>query len=306
MTYQHLPLGHLLGTPGERERDGRQQRLGNERDGHADGEHEPVLRPVAQQEGDAEEGHADADGDGRDHPHHVLQTCGERRRGLGGGRGEAGDAGQPGGASGGADLGDAGALHHERSGEQGVTRLGGLRPALTGEVRRVHQQPPRLHDHAVGRHPVARLDQHHVADDHLVGLHHHRSAITAHRHPRRQHAPQALRCAVRPGLLEEREEGVEDHHDGDRHSQRHHPGDQRQPRSTPQHEGEEVDQLAAEAEDRRAATGLGQPVRAVAAQTCGGLSRRQPGGGPGGRWNVLHTRSVAPPARAGSGPKVSR
>ena len=68
-----LPLGHLLRTPGQRQRHGRQQGLGHERDGHPDGEHEPVARAVAEQHRDPEEERPDGDRDAAIVPHHPVR-----------------------------------------------------------------------------------------------------------------------------------------------------------------------------------------------------------------------------------------
>jgi hypothetical protein len=49
VAHEHVPLGHLLGSPRERQRDRRQQRLRYESDGDADREHEPVRGRIAEE-----------------------------------------------------------------------------------------------------------------------------------------------------------------------------------------------------------------------------------------------------------------
>ena len=143
VAHEDAAARHPLGPPErQRERDGRQQALGNERDRHADREDEGVADRVADEHRDEQEQRAGADGDDRGQADHAAQA---RVSGVSGfAPGQPGDAGEPGLPAGRGDARARVALDDEGAREERLALgdLAGL--ALAGEHRRVDEQPVRV------------------------------------------------------------------------------------------------------------------------------------------------------------------
>ena len=166
-------LRHLLGAPRQRERHGRQQRLGDEGDGDADGEHEAVGGGVAEQHRRAaKKSAADADGDAGDGPHDPVQLAGSA--GWSAWRSSvvsrAISASRVRRAGGGDDGVSASPSTTNVPANSSLVGLDGGRHALAGEQRGVDQQAVGDDDGGVGRDPVAGFEHQDVADDDLGGV----------------------------------------------------------------------------------------------------------------------------------------
>jgi hypothetical protein len=139
---QRLLSGHGVGRAGQRERDGGQQALGHQGDGHPDGEHQALGEAHPEPERTTEEHGADGQGDDRDDPHDLPESHGQRAGRVVGAPSNGRDAGEPGGSPGGDDdrvgltLGDEGARADRRpaAGPDGH--------ALPGQHRLVHGASP--------------------------------------------------------------------------------------------------------------------------------------------------------------------
>ena len=273
---EDVALRHLLGTPREGQRDGRQQGLGDEGDGDPDGEDEPLRGRVPEQEGDPEERRADAEGDGGDQPDDAPELSGQRRDRLRSGGAEQRQLGEPCPTTGGVDQGQALSLDHERAGEHGLARLDARRIALAGEHGRVQPQCDRPHDRAIRRDAVAGRQREDIPDDDVRRGHLLPAPVPEDGHLRREQRLQPLCRPVGPGLLDEREDGVENDHSDDRDAQLRHACQHGQSGRGPQHEGEEVGQLVQEPAHGRVAPRRRQDVRAVDPKSLGRRCRRQP------------------------------
>ena len=294
VAHQDLPLGHLLGPPGQRQRDGGQQRLRHEGDGHPDGEDEAVLQRVADEQRDEEEQASNAHGDRRNEAHHGLEAARQRCDRLRRGGRQPGDAGEAGALPGGDHDGPRLALDDERPGIQGLACAHRARGALPRQHRGVHQQPVGHGHRGVGGDPVATLEQEQVADHDVLGLDDLPPAVATHRHPGRQHGAQPVGSPVRPGLLGERERGVEHDHREDGDPELRQPGHQREDPSGPEHDREEVRQLAEEAAHDRGPARLGKPVRPVGITAGSSHVRAEAGCGGDGHAVPFHSRDQHP------------
>ena len=310
VAHQDLPLGHLLGAPGQREGHRRQQRLGHQCHGDTDGEDEAVLERVAHQQGDEEEEAADTDGDQRRQAHHALQTQGQRGDRLRRRRRQPGDGGQPRAPAGGHDDGTGLALDDERPGIQRLAGRDGDGGALPRQHRGVDEQTVGHDDPGVGRHAVPTLEQEQVVDHDVLGLDDPTPSVAPDRHPRRQHGAQALGRPVGPGLLGEREHGVEqdDREDGD--AELGEAGEQREHAGHPEHDREEVGQLTDETTCSGGPARRREQVGPLGSPACGSDGRSEAGcaddrhagplplSGPACGGSEPSARGLGPPARS--------
>ena len=287
VAHQHRAPCHLLGTPGEGERHGRQERLGDERDGHADREDESLGRLPAQQQGEAEEHRPHRHRDHGDQPDDASQFTGQGRHRLRRLRRQSRDLGQPGRLARRIDVDVDLPLDHERPGEHRVPRAERHGLALARQHRRVDLERGRHTHDAVSGDPVSGTEDQSVAHHHVGGVHLLLPPVAQHGDERRQQGGEPLGRPVGTALLDEREHGVE-HDDGDdRHAQLRDPGHRGQHRRDPEHDREEVRELVEEAADGRPPPRPRQEVRAIDAQALCRLRRRQSRHGPTG----LHASS---------------
>ncbi|TPW10823.1 MAG: hypothetical protein FD127_3552 [Acidimicrobiaceae bacterium] len=272
---QHLSLRHLFGAPGQRQGHRGQQRLGDQRHRDADGEDESIRRGVAQSQGETEERDADPDGDCGDGAHDAGQLASQRGDGFRGRRREPGDVGQPRACAGGGDDGLCRALHDERTGEQLALAGDHGGHALTGQQRRVDEQPVVEHDPCIGGDPVARLQHQDIAVDHAGGIDENLAASTPHSDTCGQQRLQSFGGAVGAALLGKGEHCVEHHDREDGDAEGSQPGDQRKDPRDPEHGCEEVEQFADEAAQQRWAVRRRELIGTVAFEPIGRLGRAE-------------------------------
>jgi len=112
-----------------------------------------------------------------------------------------------------------------------------------------------------------------------------------------------LCCHIGAVLLHEGEDSVHHDHREDREPQRRHAGHQGERARDPQHQREEVHQLAQEPARARLPLRFGQPVRPVVATTLLGVGHAQSDGW-GARSNSIgqHDLTTAPPHADRQGP----
>lgn len=272
-------MRHLLGTPCERERHGRQQRLGHEGHGHADGEHQPVRCGSTGDHHDDEEGGTDGHGDQRNGAHDPSQGDRERARRRIGRCRQRGDVRQPRPAARCRDEREGLALHDEGPGGDVVALRRPHGFALPGQQGRVHQQPVRDEHRPVRRDAVPAFEGQHVADDHLGAVDLLPAPVAHHRDLHGQERPEACRRLPGPALLEEGEHRVEHDHQRDGCAELGDAGHERQRRCHPQHQCEEVHQLRDQPAHGRALDRWREGVGAVSSEAggrgCGGEPDRR-------------------------------
>ena len=83
------------------------------------------------------------------------------------------------------------------------------RHALAGQRRFFNLEAGALKQTAVRRDGVARLEQHHIADDEIFALYLHDFAVAQHLRGRRTHLLERLDCLFRLALLVDAEHGVD-------------------------------------------------------------------------------------------------
>jgi hypothetical protein len=250
--------------------------FGNQRHGHPHREQEPVPGGAADQHRQHEEGAPDAHCDRGDRAHDPVELVGERGAGRTLARGHAGDGGELGAIPGCLDDPFAGPRGEEGAGERLVACLQVDRHALAGQRRGIDGDCGGLDEAQVSRDAVTRREHHHVAEHHLGRLHADGSPVAPDRHPDRQQVPQALGGPLRTLLLEEREAGVQDDHEADRHAELGHARHHGQHGGDPQHQREEVGQLTEQMPPRGNPLGGREPVRTVAGEPGRRLGRGQP------------------------------
>jgi hypothetical protein len=158
-------------------------------------------------------------------------------------------------------------------------RLGRLadREALAGQGGLLDLQGRGHGDAAVGRDPVARLHQHHVARHQLLGIHLHGLAVAADPGDGLHHLGQRLDALLGLGLLAQSDHGVEHRQAGQDDRGPDIPGDQQvNDGRGQQDELHEVLVLAQERLEAGLLLGRGEPVRAMRLEPAGRLRRAQP------------------------------
>ncbi len=174
----------------------------------------------------------------------------------------------------------AGGLHprhafsadHEATSKQRCSFGDGHGCALSGEHRGIDGEPLSADNLHVGRNSVSRSEDHQISDHEIAGIDFIPSAVTHDDCPSGQQVLQALSGLLGPRLLNEGERSVDKDYreDGDR--ELGHAAHERQDAGDPQHEGEEMHQLAGEPAPSRYASGLRELVRTVDGQAFTGLS----------------------------------
>ena len=134
---------------------------------------------VARQDRQREEQRPHADGDRRHGPHHPMQLQGQRARRRWRHRGQPGDARQPSRRTGGRDDGFPLALHDERPGVQLGVHGDRSRLTLAGQQGCVHEQLVGEGDRGVSRDAITWLEHEGVADHDVDGFDLHATAVAA-------------------------------------------------------------------------------------------------------------------------------
>ena len=162
----------------------------------------------------------------------------------------------------------------------GSARLG---QRFAGDRRGVHAQAEGLDQPAVGRNKVALLQQHDVAGHQIGGEYLHDLAVPGHHHLLRQQLTQRIDRPLGLVFLPESKDAVDQDDADDGNAQPRHAlagieilGKKRQRRAHPQDEGEEVGELAGEAQQQALAPHLLDVVRAKLRQPALCLGHRQP------------------------------
>ena len=127
-----------------------------------------------------------------------------------------------------------------------IVPLGPRRPGLAGERRVVHPQLDVGDNVRVDADAVTRLEHDQITGNEVLGGELDHLAVAPDAHDLRKHLPQRLGRPLRSILLDRREGGVDQDHDGDRHRQLRQAPDQREHRPRPQQEREQVDQVGQE------------------------------------------------------------
>ena len=172
--------------------------------------------------------------------------------------------------------------HHGHPVTQGRVRsdVGGRglghRLRFAGQRRLLHLQPGRGQQPPIGRHPVPRLQRHHVTDHQLSRVQVLRPPVPAHGRGRHQHVLECLQRCLRARFLDEPDGRVEQHHRRDDHRGLPLPAhDQADHRGDQQDDDQKVLELPQERLPPRLTPRLDQPVRTVPVQPPGRLPRRQ-------------------------------
>ncbi len=146
---------------------------------------------------------------------------------------------------------------------------------LAGEHRGVDLDVIRCGEGDVGRNAVTGRQHHDVAHDDFGCAHHDGLSIAAHDYSDRKKVLQAFRCALGALLLHEGEEAVDDDHHDDCRGELRHARHERKHRRNPQHEREEVRELAEQPVPRMDPRWWRKDVGAVGRQASGGVGRSQ-------------------------------
>ena len=248
---QRMLIGHLLGADGQRQRDGRQQPFGHQRHGDPDRKDEPIGGGGIQERCQPEKRRPDANGNRSNGSNEPVQFPRERRIRAIGALGQYSDLGQTGAGTRGADHCEALTLDQERTGVQRVAHSHRVRNALARQRRHVHRKPVALDTLKIRTDPVTLGEHHQVVRHHLGGEDRSRDAVTDHRDALRQQVPETLGGSIGPMLLDECEDAVDHDDHEDRPAQLRQSAQDRQHARSPQHEGEEVNELGNELAPRR-------------------------------------------------------
>ena len=309
--------GHAPHADGHGDGDHRQQAFGD----HAHGQrhhHHQRIQPwiVARQHREHEQHRCRGDGAYREQAREAVDLP-QQRRGQGIDRTDQGiDPADLGGGAGGHHHalrlagGDQGARirHATAIAQRRIDRhhafalVGGHR--FAGQGRLVDQQATRMHQAQVGRHAVAGFQQDDVAGHQAGHIHH--LPVTAAQHPRgrREHRLQGRQRLFGLALLDEADQGIDQHYRHDHRrvdmvaeqSGQHRRGDQEQ--------DQRVVELLQESAQRRTPRRRRQAVGAMPGQAWSDIVIRQPfgprvqllqdlvgaGGVPGRRGRGLHSR----------------
>ena len=270
-------LGHPLGSPCQRERDGRQEGLGHQGHGDPDAEDQRVGQRPPRHHHDDEEEQSHAERDQGDEPHDPAKCQGERRGDRACARGQPRDGGQLGLGAGPGDDGVRIALDHEAAAHDRITHGPRDGPALAGGHRRVDAQGRAAQDVGIGGDAIARLKPQHVTGHHVLRIDLDRPRVTHDDRPAGQERPQSLRRAIRPAFLDEGEQSVDDDDARDGQREWRKAREQGKGGCPPQHEGEEVRELPGELPQGGRPVGPRHGVGTDLLQEPGGLGRGEPG-----------------------------
>ena len=273
---------------GERQRDRRQQPLGNVGDDQADREVERVLeRQAGDEPADRQERQPGEDGDQGDQPRDAAHLALERAQlGLDPLR-EGCDPAELRLHSRPDDERRRFAADTGRAAEHEVSRLD-QRPRRVAELgravdrlrlpgqRREIDVERTLEQPCIGGDAVALREQQHVAGDERARIDRRSLPVSEHQRLLRQKAAQRLDRALGLALLREREDGVEDDHRQDRDAEHGRTGDEgeagREPEQKRQRMGELLRQLPRPAD----AAATNELVAAVGDEAALGLAAREP------------------------------
>jgi hypothetical protein len=287
---QRTPLGHPPDPDGKRERDGRQQTLGNVGHQQPDREHAGVRQAQAGDEvADREERDAERDGHGGDQLGRRVDLALQRRRLVDDGLRQRGDPPQLGVHAGAVDDGLGVAAGAERAGEdevlclqrrrRGCGALGATRDRLRLAGQRRHVDLHSSRDQArVGRQPVALGEQQQVARDQHGRVDLDQDARAPHAGARREQVAQCLGGVFGLTLLGERERRVEHDDDDDRRGQGDDARGERQAGGHPQQQGQRVRELVQHAAPPMPSRVAPDLVGSELQQTARGLAIVQPFG----------------------------
>ena len=169
------------------------------------------------------------------------------------------------------------ALHDEAAAHDGIARLHAHRHALTREHRGIDAQRRAAQERAIGGDAVTGLQPEHVTGDDFHRVDGDRSIIADNGCSTRQEGSQSLGSAIGPTLLDEGEYAVDQDDARDGHGERGQPGKESECGRAPQHESEEVGELADELPQRRGPVRSWLRVGTDLSQDVGSLGRGQSG-----------------------------
>jgi hypothetical protein len=295
VAYQCVAPGHSLGGHGQRQGDGRQQSLGDVGDDDADGEQQ--ILPRRQPDGltDEEQQQPYASGQAGDDPRQAGDLALQRRAALAGGLRQVGDAAELGAHAGSVDHGARLSGNDRGASEDDVRRLqrrllvarlerACLGERFAGHRRQVDAQPGDFGQAAVGRHEIAFFEQHDVARYQFAGEQAGDFAGAQRLHLLRQQLAQRCHRTLRPVLLPEREDAVDDDDADDGQPQLRHPlprvevlGNERQTGADPEDDGEEMGEFLCEAQQQVLLLDFFEQVGPELAEPAHRLARFQPG-----------------------------
>jgi hypothetical protein len=277
--HDRLAFRHALHAQRQRDGHDRRQPFGNGRGGERDHHQEHVGRRMAAQQHAEDEGQRTQPQDRcREHAAEAVDLAQQRRR-AGGHVGQHRiDAADLGGRAGGHHQAGGLAVADQRAGighaaAVAQRRIGGDRVAVlvhrhrfAGERRFIDAQVLHLQQPQVGRHAVARSQQHQIAGHQVGGIDVLAPAVAQHHRMRRQHRADRVQRRLGLALLDEADDGV-DHHRGQQHAGvdpvAQHRGDGR---GAEHHVQQHVVELRQQAHQRPALGRAAQPVRPVALQ----------------------------------------
>ncbi|MNC10057.1 hypothetical protein D3C75_576920 [compost metagenome] len=290
---QRVLPGHALGGHGQRQGHAGQQALGDVGDDDADGEDQVAPERQAQRLAEQEEQHADGHRQQRQLARQVDDLALQGRVALAAGLGQTGDFAELGVHAGGEHQGAAMTGYRRGTGQQQVgcaQPIGGLAglgrsclcQRLAGQGGQADAQAVGLEQPAVGRHAVAFLHQHHVAGHQLLGVQAGGAAVAQHGDLLRQQAGQRRHRPFGAVGLPEGETAVDEDDADDGRAEGGHAlagvvvfGEERHGRRQPQHQGEEVHELAGELPPQRLATNPLDAVETVLVAPALGFGRSQ-------------------------------